>query len=89
VASIAVAALASGSVESGTRNFLNAGVIVALPVIIVVRFRRVLLVNVQTVLGAICIYMVIGMFYASVDAGLSNLSGRPFFAQAPTATNSQ
>ena len=89
VASIAVAALASGSVESGIRDFLNAAVIVALPAIIVVRFRRVLFVNVQTVLGAICIYLVIGMFYASVDAGLSNLSGRPFFAQASTATNSQ
>jgi hypothetical protein len=87
--SVVVAALANGSVATGFRDFLNAAVIVSLPVIIVVRFRRVLYVNLQTVLGAVCIYLVIGMLYASVDSGVSHLSGRPFFAQASNATSSE
>jgi hypothetical protein len=89
VASITVTGLATGSVESGIREFLNAGVIAALPVIIVLRYRRFLYVNVQTVLGAICIYLVIGILFASFDAGLSDLSRRPFFAEASNATPSQ
>ena len=89
LASIAVAAVATGSVESVIRDLLKAAVIVALPVTIAVRFRRVLYVNVQTVLGAICIYLVIGMLFATLDAALSDSSGRPFFAGASQATRSQ
>jgi voltage-gated potassium channel Kch len=44
---------------------------------------------VQSVLGAVCIYLVIGMLYASVDSGLSQLTGQPFFAGAPKVSSSQ
>jgi hypothetical protein len=86
--SVVVTGLARGSVASGIRDFLNAAVILVLPAIIVARFRRVLTVNVQTVLGAVCIYLVIGMLYANVDSGLSNFSGRQFLAGAANATTS-
>jgi hypothetical protein len=89
VASITVTGLATGWVESGIRDFLNAGVIAGLLVIIVARYRRFLSVNLQTVLGAICVYLAIGMLFASFDAGLSDLSRRPFFAQAANVTGSQ
>jgi voltage-gated potassium channel len=89
LASIGVTGMATGSVETGIRDFLNAVVIAVVPVIILVRFRRVLYVNVQTVLGAVCIYLVIGMLFASFDSGLSHLSGRPFFAGVSSATSSQ
>jgi len=88
VVSIVAAGLAIGSEDKGGHYLLNAVVAGTLPVVIVVRFRRVLYVNVQTVLGAVCIYIVIGIFFASLDAGLSQLSGRPFFAQASDATSS-
>lgn len=87
--SVVVAALATSSVESGIRDLVNAAVIAVLPAIILVRFRRILYVNLQTVLGAVCTYLVIGIVYASVDAGLGHLSGRPFFAEVSNATSSQ
>jgi hypothetical protein len=88
VVSIAAAGLAIGSEDKGGHYFLNAVVAGTLPVVFVVRFRRVLYVNVQTVLGAVCIYIVIGIFFASLDAGLSQLSGRSFFSQASDGTSS-
>ena len=87
--SVAVAALASSSHSSAVRDFLNGALIASLPAIILVRFRRVLYVNVQTVLGAICIYVVIGILFASVDSGLGHLSDQPFFAGIAAATSSQ
>ena len=87
--SVFLAALATGSTVRGGSDLLNAAVIVVLPVIIVVRFRRNLHVNVQSVLGAVCIYLVIGMLYASVDSGVSQLTGQPFFAGAPKVSSSQ
>jgi hypothetical protein len=87
--SVFLAALATGSTVRGGSDLLNAAVIVVLPVIIVVRFRRNLHVNVQSVLGAVCIYLVIGMLYASVDSGLSQLTGQPFFAGAPKVSSAQ
>ena len=89
LASVAVAALARGSILRGLSDLLNAAVIVLLPVIILARFRRNLYVNVQSVLGAVCIYLVIGILFASVDSGITSLTGQPFFGGAPKVTSSQ
>jgi hypothetical protein len=87
--SVAVAGLASSSLLAAARDFLNAGVIALLPLVIVVRFRRALYVNAQTVLGAVCVYVVIGMLFANVDSGVGHLSSRPYFAGTSSATSSQ
>jgi hypothetical protein len=78
-----------GSLARGLADLLNAAAIVALPVIIVTRFRRNLYVSVQAVLGAVCIYLVMGMLYASLDSALSHLTGQAFFAGSPQVSSSQ
>src|SRR5579872_4902225 len=60
LAGVALAATAANDAVRGLAGLVNAAVILALPAIIVARFRRNLSVNVQSVLGAVCIYLVIG-----------------------------
>jgi Ion channel len=88
VASILLTAVLSPSLRIVT-NLLDALVLVALPLTIGARFRRDLYVSVQSVLGAVCIYLVIGMFFANLDLALSRLTGRPFFAAGAPATDSE
>jgi hypothetical protein len=78
-----------GSLARGLADLLNAAAIVALPVIVVTRFRRNLYVSVQAVLGAVCIYLVMGMLYGSLDSALSHLTGQAFFAGSPQVSSSQ
>jgi hypothetical protein len=87
--SVVLAAVKVGSVMRGLSDLFGAGLILTLPAIIVMRFRRNLYVNVQSVLGAVCIYLVIGIIYANVDSALGHLTGQRFFAEAPRATSSQ
>jgi ion channel len=86
--SIVLTALLSPSLGVIT-NAMDAVVLVALPLVVVARFRRDLHVSTQSVLGAVCIYLVIGMLFANVDLALSRLSGQPFFAGTIVATDSQ
>jgi hypothetical protein len=86
---VALAALAHGSVERGLTDLLNAAVLAVLPAVTVARVRSNTYVNLQTVLGAVCVYMVLGMIYASVDSGLSRVAGLPFFAASPGVDNSE
>ena len=87
--SVVLAAVQGGSVMRGVSDLISAGLILTLPLIIVMRFRRNLHVNVQSVLGAVCIYLVIGIVYANVDSALGHLDGQRFFAEAPGVTSSQ
>ena len=86
--SVLLTAVLSPSLRIVT-NVLDAVVLVVLPLTIVARFRRDLYVSVQSVLGAVCIYLVIGMFFANLDLALSRLTGRPFFAGGAPATDSE
>src|SRR5205809_632 len=87
--SVVLATIQGGSVMRGVSDLISAGLILTLPLIIVMRFRRNLYVNVQSVLGAVCIYLVIGIVYANVDSALGHLTGQQFFAEAPAVTSSQ
>ena len=87
--SVVLAAIQGGSVMRGVSDLISAGLILTLPLIIVMRFRRNLHVNIQSVLGAVCIYLVIGIVYANVDSALGHLTGQQFFAEAPAVTSSQ
>ena len=87
--SVLLAVNQGGAVERGLSDLASAGLILTLPVIIVLRFRRNLYVNVQSVLGAVCIYLVIGIVYANVDSALGHFTGQRFFAEAPVVTSSE
>ena len=73
----------------GVANLLSALILLSLPVVIVMRFRRDLYVTVESVLGAISIYLVIGLLYAALDSSVGAIGGQPFFAGTADATSSQ
>ena len=60
---------------------LNGLLVAAAPVVIAVSIVRRGVIDLQTVLGAICIYVLIGMLAAFVYAAMSDLSTTQFFAQ--------
>lgn len=68
---------------------LDSLVLVSLTTIIVVRFRRSLYVTAQSVLGAVTVYLVLGLLYAVLDPTLTTLAGQRFFAQSGEASFSQ
>jgi Ion channel len=81
--------LVNGRVGRGLLSLLQAGILAALPVIIAVRLRKNLYVSFQTVLGAVSVYLVIGMVFSAVDSALSALAGAPFFAGGPTVSSAE
>ncbi|MEE4274715.1 MAG: ion channel [Thermoleophilia bacterium] len=55
------------------------------PVVILQRLIRHYEVNVETVLGALCVYLLIGLVFANVYAVIEAVTGTPFFAQIENA----
>ena len=73
---------------------LASGLLVALaPPAIVVGVLRTLrserAVTVDVVFGALCLYLLAGMFFAFVYGAIDNLGGNPFFEQGEVATASR
>lgn len=64
-------------------------VLAALPLAIAIRIRRSLYVNVQTMLAAISVYLVIGLFYALLDSIVSSITRQTFFAQVAQPSSGQ
>jgi len=88
VFSVAGTVLVEGRVEHGALALLNTAILASLPVVFMVRLRRRLSVNFQTVLAAISIYLVIGMVFSSLDPALSAFTGMSFFAKTGAPTTS-
>ena len=82
-----VATLVSNTSEahdgSSVLSFLLVGIA---PVAIAASIARKPVIDIQSVLGAICIYVFIGMFFAAVFQAIGNLGSTSFFAQQKTAT---
>jgi len=57
--------------------------IVSTPVLILRRLLSHAQVSVQTILGAICVYILIGLVFAFVFIGVNGVSSQPFLAQGP------
>jgi ion channel len=96
VAVIAVdAALIAGNSQTVTGiTRLVSGVLVALaPPAIVVgvlrTLRRQRAVTVDVVFGALCLYLLAGMFFAFIYGAVNNLGGSPFFEQGLATTASR
>jgi len=88
---IAVAVLAATGAETEAAARVAAGSLVCIaPPAIAVGVVRGLRerggATVQAIMGVLCIYLLMGMFYAFVYGAIDNLSGEPFFAQDADAT---
>jgi Ion channel len=91
---IVVIALASGltvwtsGVDSGggTLFVLNALLVAGAPLVIAIALVRRRVIDIQTVLGALCIYVLLGMLWAFMFAAIGGIGSEPFFAQTSTGT---
>ncbi len=83
----AATAPTSGTEPNGLVALLSALLVGLAPVAIgwaIVRRRRI---DVQTVLGALCIYVLLGMFWAFSFAAIGAFGSGPFFAQEASPTS--
>ena len=84
---LALALLLSGAIDESraiTRGFEAVFAFVA-PVVILQRLVRHYEVSSETVLGALCVYLLIGLMFANVYAAIDTGTGTPFFAQVEDA----
>jgi hypothetical protein len=86
VAAAVVAASGSGRL-GGLSDLAGAGLLALVPVAIVLELRRNLQVTVQAVMAALCIYVVLGMLFASLAAAAAAIAGSAYFAGHPTANS--
>ena len=83
----AVAVLLSDNSEAhGYASILSFLLVGVAPIAIVQSIWRRRVIDIQTVLGAISIYIFIGMFFAFIFESMGDISTNPFFAQQHTAT---
>jgi hypothetical protein len=81
VAAVGVS-LGGGDRASGTVVILVSLLVLASPIAIGWRILHHTRVTSQTVLGALCIYVLIGLVFANADYGVQLVSGNSFFAQS-------
>ena len=70
-----------GGREFGVIVLLGSALVLASPIAIGWRILHHTRVTTQTVLGALCIYVLIGLIFANADYGVQLASGNSFFAQ--------
>jgi hypothetical protein len=81
-----IAAVFAGPAASGVADMAGAALLALVPVAIGIEFRRDITVTVQSVLAAVCVYVVFGLFFATVASAVSALSGSPYFTGKPSAS---
>ena len=79
-----------GEIDERLVKLANALVVVFGPPVIMIgvlrRMRETRSVPLDAVLGVLCIYLLLGMFFASVYGALEHVGGKDFFAQGVPAT---
>ena len=75
----------SRTVASGVPVVLSIVLVAAAPYVIARALWRRRLVDIHTVLGAVCIYVLLGMLYAFVYDAIGTLASTNFFVQTHTA----
>jgi energy-coupling factor transporter transmembrane protein EcfT len=65
---------------------LNILLVATTPVVIARALWRRQLIDIRTVLGAVCIYVLLGMMFAFVYAAINGINDTPFFVQTANAT---
>jgi hypothetical protein len=76
----------NGRNPSGAFYLLNVLLVITVPWIIVRALWKRKIIDVRTVLGAVCVYVLLGMLYAFLYAAIDALSSGPFFVQTSHAT---
>jgi hypothetical protein len=76
----------SGSDPTGAFFLLNVLLVATAPVVIGRALWRRQLVDIHTVLGAVCIYVLLGMMFAFVYAAIDGIGSASFFVQTNHAT---
>lgn len=94
VVGVVIASLAgSGKAVAGITAIANGLLVfVAPPAVVVGVLRNVRAtgaVTVTVVAGVLCLYLLVGLFFASVYVAVQNLGGAPFFANGAAATSSR
>jgi hypothetical protein len=79
-------AVAIGTDPRGPLFLLSTLLVGAAPIAIIRSILQRKVIDVRTVLGAICVYMLIGMLWALLYTAIGALDSRPFFAQIDEAT---
>jgi len=81
---------ANGNVGGGATRIANALLVGLAPPAIIIGVIRSLrarqAVTLEAVFGVLCVYILLGMFFASVYGTIDRLGGAPFFAGGQTAT---
>ena len=78
---IALSAVGSEDLSQAVAGVLTALLVIVAPVAIVKRLATHPVINLNTFYGAICVYLLIAMFFASLFALTGVFSGDSFFAQ--------
>ncbi len=77
-----VAAAHGGTTVAGGVILFTSVLVLASPIVVGWRILHHPQVTPETILGGVCIYVLIGMVFAIFDYGLQLASGSPFFAQS-------
>jgi hypothetical protein len=67
---------------TGTLFVLNALLVAGAPIVIARALVRRRVIDIQTVLGALCIYVLLGMLWAFMFAAMGDIQNQAFFAQS-------
>ena len=86
VGAIGSVVIDNGRNPSGVFYLLNALLVITVPWIIGRALYRRRIIDVRTVLGAVCIYVLLGMLFAFLYAAIDAMSSGPFFVQTSQAT---
>jgi hypothetical protein len=78
-----VDALLGTSTGQGVSYLLMTLLIVTTPMLILRRLLSHERATVQTILGAVCVYVLIGLVFAFLFVGVNGVSAQPFLAQGP------
>ena len=87
---VSVIEAVNGNVDGGATRIANALLVALAPPAIIIGVIRSLrarqAVTLEAVFGVLCVYILLGMFFASVYGTMDRIGGAPFFAGGQTAT---
>ena len=90
-ATVVLSIVGNGSAVVAIAAFSNAALVALAPPAVVIgvihNLRVKGSVTVTVVAGALCLYLLLGLFFAFMYSGIENVSGSPFFANGAAATS--
>src|SRR5262249_10581329 len=83
----AVVAGADTPIRGGLAALVAAGRLLLVPISVVLEFRRAPSITIESVTAALCVYLVLGMLFASLASATANIADAPYFAGQTSATS--